>query len=109
MYYTVNPKGEKEMGEEMNVNNTKSVAENLIESFGLENSEGNNTIRVRLVKVGDVVTINAKKGMSVEELKSENGFDGDVKLSNKRGQILNDDYILDEDMDLYVSVPKDNG
>lgn len=87
----------------------KTVAENLVEAFDLEDVNDNDLVKLRVVVVGDILTLTARKGSTIGALKEDNGYDETVKITNKSGIPLRDDYVIEEDMDLYLSVPKSNG
>ena len=54
-------------------------------------------------------TINAKIGDTIGELKEDNGYEDTVKVTNSSGIPLADDFVIETDMTLYISVPKQNG
>ena len=85
------------------------VAENLIEAFDLQNEGNNDMVTLRVVVVGGVETLTARVGDTIGELKEDNGYDENVKITNASGIPLRNDYIIQEDMTLYLSVPKQNG
>lgn len=85
------------------------VAENLIEAFDLQNEGNNDMVTLRVVAVGGVETLTAHVGDTIRELKEENGYDETVKITNASGIPLNNDFVIQEDMTLYLSVPKQNG
>lgn len=87
----------------------KSVVENLVEAFDLEEENDNDLVRLRVVVVGDILTLTARKGSTIGDLKEENGYEETVKITNKAGVPLRNDFVITEDMDLYLSVPKSNG
>lgn len=87
----------------------KTTFENLAEAFDLEDVNDNDLVRLRVVVVGDILTLTARKGSTIGELKEDNGYDETVKITNKAGIPLRNDYVIEEDMDLYLSVPKSNG
>lgn len=93
----------------MGITEEQSVAENLAGAFDLEDVNDNDLVRLRVVVVGDVLTLTAHKGSTIGELKSDNGYDETVKITNKQGIPLRNDFVIEEDMDLYLSVPKSNG
>jgi hypothetical protein len=88
---------------------TKSVAENLTEAFELTEKNDNDLVKLRVVVVGDILTLTAHKGDTIGDLKANNGYEDTVKITNKMGVPLRDDFVIEEDMDLYLSVPKSNG
>lgn len=87
----------------------ENVAENLASAFGYENENENDLVRLRVVAVGNVETLTAHKGDTIGDLKEENGYDETVKITNQSGIPLKNDFIIQEDMTLYLSVPKENG
>lgn len=93
----------------MGISEEQSVAENLVEAFELEDVNDNDLVKLRVVVVGDVLTLTVRKGSTIGELKCDNGYDETVKITNKQGIPLRNDYVIEEDMDLYLSVPKSNG
>ncbi len=91
------------MGEEMN------VVDNLIDAFKKTEENDNDLVRLRVVVVGDILTLTARKGSTIGELKEENGYEDTVKITDKSGVPLRNDFVIKDDMDLYLSVPKSNG
>lgn len=87
----------------------QSVVENLVEAFDLTEENDNDLVRLRVVVVGDILTLTARKGSTIGDLKEENGYEETVKITNKAGVPLRNDFVITEDMDLYLSVPKSNG
>lgn len=83
--------------------------DNMAKAFGLENENDNDLVKLRVVVVGDILTLTARRGSTIGELKEENGYEETVKITNKSGIPLRNDYVIEEDMDLYLSVPKSNG
>ena len=92
-----------------NIEETKSVAENLVEAFDLAEENDNDLVKLRVVVVGDILTLTARRGSTIGELKEENGYEDTVKITDKSGIPLRNDFVIDTDMDLYLSVPKSNG
>ena len=86
-----------------------NVAENLIAAFDLQNENNNDTVTLRVVAVGGVSTLHARVGDTIGDLKAENGYDETVKITNQSGIPLRNDYVIQEDMTLYLSAPKENG
>lgn len=91
------------MGEEMN------VVDNLIDAFDKTEENDNDLVKLRVVVVGDILTLTAKKGSTIGELKEENGYEDTVKITDKSGVPLRNDFVIKDNMDLYLSVPKSNG
>lgn len=91
------------MGEEMN------VVENLIDAFDKTEENDNDLVKLRVVVVGDILTLTARRGSTIGELKEENGYEDTVKITDKSGVPLRNDFVIKDDMDLYLSVPKSNG
>ena len=91
------------MGEEMN------VVENLIDAFCKTKENDNDLVKLRVVVVGDILTLTAHRGSTIGELKEENGYEDTVKITDKSGVPLRNDFVIKDDMDLYLSVPKSNG
>lgn len=91
------------------VEETKSVAENLTEAFESTEENDNDLVKIRVVVVGDILTLTAHKGDTIGELKYQNGYEDTVKITNKMGVPLRNDFVIEGDMDLYLSVPKSNG
>ena len=91
------------MGEEMN------VVENLIDAFDKTEENDNDLVKLRVVVVGDILTLTAHRGSTIGELKEENGYEDTVKITDKSGVPLRNDFVIRDDMDLYLSVPKSNG
>lgn len=86
-----------------------SVAENLIDAFEMGDANDNDIVKLRVVVVGDILTLTAHKGDTIGDLKEQNGYEDSVKITNKQGIPLKNDFVITEDMDLYLSVPKSNG
>lgn len=91
------------MGKEMN------VVENLIDAFDKTEENDNDLVKLRVVVVGDILTLTAHRGSTIGELKEENGYEDTVKITDKSGVPLRNDFVIKDDMDLYLSVPKSNG
>lgn len=91
------------MGEEMN------VVDNLIDAFDKTEENDNDLVKLRVVVVGDILTLTAHRGSTIGELKEENGYEDTVKITDKSGVPLRNDFVIKDDMDLYLSVPKSNG
>lgn len=91
------------MGEEMN------VVDNLIDAFDNTEENDNDLVKLRVVVVGDILTLTARRGSTIGELKEENGYEDTVKITDKSGVPLRNDFVIKDDMDLYLSVPKSNG
>ena len=91
------------MGEEMN------VVENLVDAFDKTEENDNDLVKLRVVVVGDILTLTAHRGSTIGELKEENGYEDTVKITDKSGVPLRNDFVIKDDMDLYLSVPKSNG
>lgn len=85
------------------------VAENLANAFGYENENNNDLVKLKVVSVGSVSTLTAHKGDTIGDLKEENGYDETIKITNASGIPLRNDFVIEGDMTLYVSVPKENG
>lgn len=81
----------------------------MAEAFSLAEENDNDTVKLRVVVVGDILTLFAKRGSTIGELKEQNGYEDTVKITDKSGIPLRNDYVIEEDMDLYLSVPKSNG
>ena len=86
-----------------------NVIDNMVEAFDLAEENDNDLVRLRVVVVGDILTLTAHKGSTIGDLKEENGYESTVKLTDKSGIPLRNDFVIKEDMDLYLSVPKSNG
>ena len=87
----------------------RNVAENLIDSFDLREENNNDLVTLKVIAVGGVSTLTAHVGDTIGEVKEENGYDETIKVTNSSGIPLNEDFVVKEDMTLYVSVPKQNG
>lgn len=85
------------------------LGQNLVEAFELQNENNNDQVTLKVVGVGGVSTLNAKIGDTIEDLKYDNGYDETVKITNQSGIPLKNDFVIKEDMTLFVSVPKQNG
>ena len=92
-----------------NFDENNNVAENLINAFDLQEENNNDMVTLRVVAVGGVSTLTARVGDTIGELKEENGYDETVKITNSSGIPLRNDYVIQEDMTLYLSAPKQNG
>ena len=87
----------------------RQLAENLVEAFDLREENNNDQVTLKVVAIGGVSTINAKIGDTIGELKEDNGYEDTVKVTNSSGIPLEDDFVIEADMTLYISVPKQNG
>ena len=87
----------------------RQLAENLVEAFDLREENNNDQVTLKVVAIGGVSTINAKIGDTIGELKEDNGYEDTVKVTNSSGIPLTDDFVIEADMTLYISVPKQNG
>lgn len=87
----------------------RQLAENLVEAFDLREENNNDQVTLKVVAIGGVSTINAKIGDTIGELKEDNGYEDTVKVTNSSGIPLADDFVIETDMTLYISVPKQNG
>ena len=85
------------------------VAENLVEAFDLQHENDNDLVTLKVVAVGGISTLTARIGDTIGELKEENGYDETVKITNASGIPLRNDFVIQEDMTLYLSAPKQNG
>lgn len=92
--------------EEMTMTN---AIDNMAEAFGLAEENDNDLVKLRVVVVGDILTLTARRGSTIGELKEENGYEDTVKIADKSGVPLRNDFVIKDDMDLYLSVPKSNG
>lgn len=92
--------------EEMTMTN---AIDNMAEVFGLAEENDNDLVKLRVVVVGDILTLTARRGSTIGELKEENGYEDTVKITDKSGVPLRNDFVIKDDMDLYLSVPKSNG
>ena len=86
-----------------------NVVDNLIDAFDKTEENDNDLVKLRVVVVGDILTLTAKKGSTIGELKEENGYEDTVKITDKSGVPLRNDFVIKDNMDLYLSVPKSNG
>lgn len=86
-----------------------NIAQNLVEAFDLQDQGNNDQVTLKVIAVGGVETINARIGDTIGELKEDNGYDETTKITNASGIPLRDDFVIEGDMTLYVSVPKQNG
>ena len=86
-----------------------NVVENLIDAFDKTEENDNDLVKLRVVVVGDILTLTAHRGSTIGELKEENGYEDTVKITDKSGVPLRNDFVIKDDMDLYLSVPKSNG
>lgn len=87
----------------------RQLAENLVEAFDLREENNNDQVTLKVVAIGGVSTINAKIGDTIGELKEDNGYEDTVKVTNSSGIPLTDDFVIEADMTLYISIPKQNG
>lgn len=87
----------------------RQLAENLVEAFDLREENNNDQVTLKVVAIGGISTINAKIGDTIGELKEDNGYEDTVKVTNSSGIPLADDFVIETDMTLYISVPKQNG
>lgn len=92
--------------EEMTMTN---AIDNMAKAFGYAEENDNDLVKLRVVVVGDILTLTAKRGSTIGELKEENGYEDTVKIADKSGVPLRNDFVIKEEMDLYLSVPKSNG
>lgn len=86
-----------------------NVVDNLIDAFDKTEENDNDLVKLRVVVVGDILTLTARRGSTIGELKEENGYEDTVKITDKSGVPLRNDFVIKDDMDLYLSVPKSNG
>ena len=66
-------------------------------------------VELRIVSVGKCLKIKANAGTTIGEILEDNELGDGVKITDRQGNVLDEDYEVDENMDLFLSVPKKNG
>lgn len=80
--------------------------------FDAINDELNRTepakVEISIVTLGGIQKQEVSEGMTIAQLKSRFGLEG-TKIVDEDGNALDNNYTLDDDMELFVSTPKKNG
>ena len=80
--------------------------------FDAINDELNRTepakVEISIVTLGGIQKQEVTEGMTIAQLKSRFGLEG-TKIVDEDGNALDNNYTLDDDMELFVSTPKKNG
>lgn len=66
------------------------------------------TVNVEVITLGGVETHEIEEGMTVADFKQAYGFNG-MKLVDNDGDVMNNNDVIENDMQLFVSAPKKNG
>jgi len=80
--------------------------------FDAINDELNRTepakVEISIVTLGGIQKQEVTEGMTIAQLKSRFGLEG-TKIVDEDGNALDNNYALEDDMELFVSTPKKNG
>ena len=66
-------------------------------------------VELRIVSVGKSLKIKAQSGSTIGEILDDNELGENVKITDRQGNVLSEDYEVTDNMDLFLSVPKKNG
>lgn len=69
----------------------------------------NREVELRVVSVGKSLKIKAQVGSTIGEVLEDNELGENVKITDRQGNVLDEDYEIVDNMDLFLSVPKKNG
>lgn len=80
--------------------------------FDAINDELNRTepakVEISIVTLGGIQKQTINEGMTIGQLKSRFGLEG-TKVVDEDGDALDNNFVIDGDMELFVSTPKKNG
>lgn len=80
--------------------------------FDAINDELNRTepakVEISIVTLGGIQKQEVTEGMTIGQLKSRFGLEG-TKVVDEDGDALDNNFVIDGDMELFVSTPKKNG
>lgn len=79
----------------------------LFDEFTNENNE--REVELRIVSVGKCLKVKATTGSTIGEVLEKNELGDGVKITDRQGNVLDEDYEIEDNMDLFLSVPKKNG
>lgn len=66
-------------------------------------------VELRIVSVGKSLKVEANVGDTIGEVIERNELGENVKITDRQGNVLDEDYEIEDNMDLFLSVPKKNG
>ena len=75
----------------------------------VDGQEETREVELRIVSVGKSLKIKANTGSTIGEILDENELGENVKITDRQGNVLSEDYEVTDNMDLFLSVPKKNG
>lgn len=70
--------------------------------------ERNDEIKVEVITIQGAQNKQVRKGTTVRQLKSMFNLDG-LRLIDENNEVLNDNYVINSEKQIYCSAPKRNG